>query len=157
MGYPPHERTTLLMGLVSRWRYHIDTPDRAPIRNRRIQSVIGWYPQFRPTFCISDKTMTTHDTRYIYESFFIWITPSTYRSCMVISPISLPITKSFRRQHRLLYGHSRHSAIGFFPLGHWTLMQGFSLSEHWLIAPLMGISPTRKPIRTRLHCRNYPL
>jgi len=43
-GYPPHERTTPLMSLLSRWRYRIVGQVGAPTKDRRIQPVAGISP-----------------------------------------------------------------------------------------------------------------
>jgi len=98
MGYPPHERITPLVGeyLLSHWRYRIVTPDRGPYPEQT-RPICRWViPPFRSTFCKSNRTMTTRVTRYIYEGFFIWITPSTYQLHVVISPIALLRMKRFR-------------------------------------------------------------
>ena len=48
--YPPHEKTTPLMGLVAHWRYHIVDKVKHPILDRRIQPFNGLYPYFKPIF-----------------------------------------------------------------------------------------------------------
>ena len=76
----------------------LEIPDRhrvgVPIRDRRIQSVNGLNPHYRPIFCRSDRTMATYGKIYIYEGFLVWIIPSTYRSRAVISSIILLRTKN---------------------------------------------------------------
>ena len=75
MGFPPRE-TVLLMGYpytrgqLRWWVYsHVggigSSSGRDPIRDRRIQSVDGLNPRFRPIFCRSERTI------YIYGFLYL--------------------------------------------------------------------------------------
>jgi len=95
-GYPPHKRTTPLMGLLPRWRYQIVDRVGPLIWDRRIQPVDGLYPPLQTNFCRLNQTMTIYKYRYIYEGFLVWIIPSTYQLRMVIASIILPRMRSYR-------------------------------------------------------------
>ena len=84
-GYSLHERTTLMLGLLSRWRYRIVDRVGDPIRDRHIQPVIGTSDQF---------VQVPSDYGYIPDHVYLWGFPclvftSTYQFHLVIHPMVL--------------------------------------------------------------------